>query len=216
VIAKIANFIANENPDIVGLIEVDIGSSRTKYVNQAEEIATKLKSHHISAVKYKSRGIATSIPILRRQANALLTRDKIPSSYFHFLPCGVKQLVIEAEIAGINLFLVHLSIRKDVRRRQLLYLAKIAKNRKPLIIAGDFNTFSGLFEIEEFQARLGLYNPNLNSMPTFPSHRPRHELDFVLCSKEIKALGFSVPSVGFSDHLPVIFDFDLNFHTYRV
>ncbi len=208
-LAKIADFISSENPDIVGLIEVDIGSSRTRYVNQVEEIASRLKHHHVSAVKYNERHIAASLPIVRRQANAILTRDKIPSSSFHFFPCGIKQLVIEAEVGGIFLFLVHLSVRKNVRTRQISHLAKIARGREPLVIAGDFNTFSGKGELDVLCSELGLINVNSTSVPTFPSYRPRRELDFVLCSRHVRPLAFSVGDVQFSDHLPLTFDFDL-------
>jgi len=42
VLAGITRFIKSEDPDIVGLIEVDTGSIRTGRVNQAEAIADSL------------------------------------------------------------------------------------------------------------------------------------------------------------------------------
>ncbi|HPN83796.1 MAG TPA: endonuclease/exonuclease/phosphatase family protein [Victivallales bacterium] len=208
VLDKIAEFISGEDPDIVGLIEVDIGSSRTRYVNQALEIASRLKHHHLSAVKYSRQHIASSIPIVRLQANAILSRDSIPSSNFHFMPCGIKRLVIEAEIGGTSFFLVHLSVRRNIRTKQIAHLAKIANQKRPLIIAGDFNTFSGVSEIEILKKTLHLYDANSDELPTFPSYRPRRQLDFVLCSHEVKKLNFKIPNVSFSDHLPIIFDFE--------
>jgi len=44
-------------------------------------------------------------------------------------------------------------------------------------------------------------------MPTYPSRNPALALDFVLYSEEIKMKDFRVPSVRFSDHLPLICDF---------
>ena len=45
VLAGITEFIRNEHPDVVGLIEVDTGSIRTGMVNQAEHIATRIHQY---------------------------------------------------------------------------------------------------------------------------------------------------------------------------
>jgi len=94
-----------------------------------------------------------------------------------------------------------------VRKRQLDFLSKLAQGDGPLIVAGDFNTFEGPKEIADFQRRLGLCNPNLEGLCTYPSWAPNRQLDFILCSEEIRILNFEVPEVKFSDHLPVLLDF---------
>jgi endonuclease/exonuclease/phosphatase family metal-dependent hydrolase len=206
---KIGDFISGIDPDVIGLVEVDIGSSRTKYINQAEEIASRVNHYHTASVKYNHRHIARNIPIIRKQANAILTKKKIPPSNFHFFPVGVKQLIIEADIGGLRFFLVHLSLMEKTRRRQVEHLIEIASGDKPVIIAGDFNVFSGRSELGRLEKRLNLYNPNTENHPTFPSCSPRKELDFILCSKRIRTINFSVVNVNFSDHLPIVLDFEL-------
>lgn len=64
-------------------------------------------------------------------------------------------------------------------------------------------------EIDMFLAATGLKNANTSRLPTYPSKNPRRHLDFVLHSKEIKIRNFQVPLVSFSDHLPVVVDFDV-------
>ncbi len=206
---KIMDFIQAQDPDILGLIEIDTGSYRTKFINQVELIAAQLKHHHQCSVKYKHGILARAFPIIRKQANAVLTKKKLPAGNFHFLPAGFKRLIIEVDIGGMRFFLVHLSIQKRVRKVQLAHLAKLAKGRSPVIIAGDFNTFSGSHEIRDFQMELGLFNPNLEALPTYPAWKPRKQIDFILCSKHIKVRRFEVPKVKFSDHLPIIMDFDI-------
>ena len=46
VLEQITQFIRNENPDLIGLVEVDTGSIRTRMVNQAEYIADSLGPLH--------------------------------------------------------------------------------------------------------------------------------------------------------------------------
>jgi endonuclease/exonuclease/phosphatase family metal-dependent hydrolase len=38
---------------------------------------------------------------------------------------------------------------------------------------------------------------------------PRHELDFILVSRDIEITDFRVPDVRFSDHRPLICDFNV-------
>ena len=206
---KIMDFIEKEQPDILGLVEVDTGSIRTKFVNQVETIANHLNHFHHSSVKYGEDSLGRTIPILRMQGNAVLTRKHVPDKQFHYFPIGFKRLIIELDIEGVNFFLVHLALKKRIRKKQFQFLAKLAKQHKNIIIAGDFNTFKGNQEIAELQQELGLVNPNKKSLPTFPSWNPRRELDFILHSKNIKVTHFSVPKVKFSDHLPIIMEYHL-------
>ncbi len=205
---RIVEFIHDSDPDLVGLLEVDTGSYRTNFVNQVELIAKHINHYHHSYVKYGKHFFSHSIPILRKQANAILTKTELPDRNFHFLPVGFKRLIIEVKLDGIRFFLVHLAINRKIRALQLSHLAKLAKGEGPVIVAGDFNTFSGEHEIEALQEELSLFNPNKRAIPTFPSWKPRKQLDFVLCSKSINVIDFQIAKVKYSDHLPIILDIE--------
>ena len=206
---KVMDYIEQEDPDILGLIEVDTGSIRTKFLNQVETIANHLNHFHHCSVKYAKISLGRALPILRKQGNAVLTRKRIPDRNFHFFPVGFKRLIIELDIEGVSFFLVHLALQKRIRKKQLEFLTELAKERRNIIVAGDFNTFRGTQEIADFQRNLQLSNPNRKSLPTYPSWRPRRELDFILHSENIKVTHFSVPDVHFSDHLPLIMEYHL-------
>jgi endonuclease/exonuclease/phosphatase family metal-dependent hydrolase len=55
----------------------------------------------------------------------------------------------------------------------------------------------------------GLKSANVHGLPSYPSRSPRKELDFVLYGKDIEIRDFRIPAVQFSDHLPLICDFEV-------
>ncbi len=207
---RIADFLRDLEPDVVGLIEVDHGSYRSKGKNQAELLADSLGHYHTHSIKYGKNSFWRHIPILKKQGNAFLARDRIRNETFHYFERGMKRLVIELELDHVIVYLVHLSLGAKARHHQLSDLYDLVKNtNKPCVVAGDFNMLWGEREINMFLAATGLKNANTENLPTFPSRQPRRHLDFVLHSKEISVKNFRVPSVAFSDHLPVLVDFDV-------
>ena len=206
----ITAFIHAQQPDIVGLVEVDGGSFRSSRQNQAEYIASALGHYHTYKSKYGDRSWVRFLPIANRQMNAFLTRDAIKEQRFLYFDHGVKRLVIQLELEEVTLFLVHLSIKFRHRQHQLCELYSLVKDmKKPYLIAGDFNVFWGDPEIELFLAATGLKSANANKSATYPSWSPKMELDFILHSPGIVIRDFQMPAVTFSDHLPLICDFEI-------
>ncbi len=206
--ASISDFIKTADPDIVGLIEVDAGSYRFGRRNQAETLADALGHYHVYELKYARHSAWLRIPVLNKQVNALLTRQTIKTRRFHYFERGVKRLVIELNLDGLTIFLVHLALTFRARHEQLLHLYSLVKEVKgPCIVAGDFNLFLGSREIRLFLEASGLRSANAINQPTFPSWRPFRQLDFILCSQHIVISRFEIPRVRFSDHLPLVCDF---------
>jgi endonuclease/exonuclease/phosphatase family metal-dependent hydrolase len=209
-IEDLARFIRGEDPDIIGLVEVDQGSYRSERMNQAEVLARLLGHYHIHGTKYDESSMARQMPLLGKQGNAFLARDTIHGSRFHYFEKGMKRLVIELELETVIVFLVHLALGFRARHSQLDSLYALVKDaRKPIIVAGDFNAPRGDRELRLFMAATGLQNPNVQGFPTFPSWAPKRQLDFILHSNEIKVRRFWIPPVIYSDHLPLMMDFDV-------
>lgn len=123
---------------------------------------------------------------------------------------SIKRLIIELELEEVAVFLVHLSLKFRHRHDQLRHLHELVKRAsKPVIVAGDFNTFWGDHEIFLFMEASGLKSANRLGLPSYPSRNPRKELDFVLYSNGIEVTQFDVPDVRFSDHRPLICDFQV-------
>ena len=121
-----------------------------------------------------------------------------------------KRLVIELEFESFVIFLVHLSLKYRHRQYQLADLySMFAQARKPVIVAGDFNVFWGDRELDLFLTASGLMNANTEGQSTYPSWAPRRHLDFILHSPTIKVTNFFIPQVQFSDHMPLVCDFQI-------
>ena len=210
VLESITQFIRAEHPDLVGLIEVDTGSVRTGMVNQAEYIADSLGHYTAYECKYGSGSINNLVPIVRKQANALLAAPSVTGERFHYFDTGIKRLIIELELDEVCIFLVHLSLKYRHRQYQLRTLHDlVVAATKPVIVAGDFNTFWGTHEIYLFMRASGLRSANSLGLPSYPARTPRVELDFILVSAGIEVNGFRIPEIRLSDHRPLICDFEI-------
>ena len=211
VLPEITRFIKDVDPDIVGLIEVDTGSIRSRMVNQAERIATELGMNTSYETKYGEKSINQILPIVRKQGNAFMAAERVHGEKFHYFDTGIKRLIIELEMEDFAVFLVHLSLKYRHRHLQLRHLHDlIEQTKKPVIVAGDFNTFWGENEIYLFMRAAGLKSANVDSVPTYPSRAPRKELDFVLFQDGIDVTNFEIPDVRLSDHLPLICEFEVS------
>ena len=210
VLPEITKFVKSVDPDIVGLIEVDTGSIRSRRVNQAEKIASDLGMNTSYETKYGAKSLNKMLPIVRKQGNAFMAAPRVHGEKFHYFDTGIKRLIIELEMSEFAVFLVHLSLKYRHRHLQLRHLYDlIAATEKPVIVAGDFNTFWGENEIYLFKRAAGLTSANADGIPTYPSRSPRKELDFILYQEGIKVTGFEVPEVKLSDHLPLVCDFEI-------
>lgn len=210
VLPEITNFIKSTDPDIVGLIEVDTGSIRSRRINQAETIAAELGMNSSYESKYGAKSINQLLPIIRKQGNAFLAAPRVHGETFHYFDTGIKRLIIELEMDDFSVYLVHLSLKYRHRHLQLRKLYDlIADSHKPVMVVGDFNTFWGENEIYLFMRAAGLKSANVRSLPSYPSRSPRRELDFILYQDGIRITNFEIPQVRFSDHLPLVCDFEI-------
>jgi endonuclease/exonuclease/phosphatase family metal-dependent hydrolase len=210
VLPEITRFIKSVDPDVVGLIEVDTGSIRSRKVNQAEKIAADLGMNTSYETKYGSKSFNQMLPIVRKQGNAFMAAPRVHGERFHYFDTGIKRLIIELEMDEFAVFLVHLSLKYRHRHLQLRRLYDlIEETEKPVVVAGDFNTFWGENEIYLFMKAAGLTSANVDGISTYPSRAPRKELDFILYQEGVTVTAFDVPDVRFSDHLPLVCDFDV-------
>ena len=91
---------------------------------------------------------------------------------FHYFDTGIKRLIIELELEQVCVFLVHLSLKYRHRQYQLRSLHDlIVKSNKPVIVAGDFNTFWGNHEIYLFMRAAGLRSANTAGAALLPGAR---------------------------------------------
>ena len=223
---KISDYLKDVDPDILGLIEIDAGTVTFRKKSGVEMFADELGMKYLAAkTKYPQKSVYKVLnhtPILRKHANAILSKYPLFDIRYYFLSKGVKRLVIqsklklavEGKVVDLYLFAVHLSLRKRTRKVQIKELAQIinACDGEKMVF-GDFNNFSGYSEFSEFLEETNMVNSIKASkdphITTFPSWKPKRHLDHVLVSQGIKINDYRVLDVKFSDHLPILIDFDL-------
>ena len=209
-LGNIGNFLHDLHPDVVGLVEVDAGSYRTRKTNQAETLAKKLGQYHVYRSKYGTESWTRRIPIFKQQGNAFIVRDGKHREAFHYFEKGMKQLVIELDLGDMAFFLLHLPLGSRLRHRQLGELYEMLQlMQKPYIVAGDFNALWGEQEVGLFLAATRLKNAHASNSPSFPSWKPKRHLDFIFHSPGIHIERCWMPKVLYSDHLPIVCDFSV-------
>jgi endonuclease/exonuclease/phosphatase family metal-dependent hydrolase len=207
---KIVDYIKSAAPDIISLIEADFGSFRVERINQVERIAAELNHEAIFQIKYDRDSMLSRVPLLNKQGNAILTNRSIQRTEFHYFQDGVKRLIIEVELAEATIFLVHLSLKYRHRQYQLEDLRGLVSGcRKPVIVAGDFNVLWGQRELQLFLAATGLISANSDGLASWPSRAPLLQLDYIFHSPQIRTKDFQVPQIRLSDHMPLIWDFEI-------
>lgn len=206
-LGRIQHYLHGLDADVLALVEID-GGSRRAPDSQVSTLATALGTgHQAFRCKYPVGSLAARLPLLRGQGNAVLSRAPMNAVRYHELSRGTKRLVIEAELEGVTLFVVHLALRPALRRRQLLELADLVRDAsQPAVIAGDLNTLQAAHELKPFLAATGLRPADASLPASWPALRPRLALDHVLVPREVAVTRFEVHDVRLSDHRPLLCD----------
>lgn len=220
---RIVGVIAELDPDIVCLQELDVGRARTGGVDQARTIADRLsmsvRFHPAMMVEAEEYGdaILTRLPERLVRAGALPTLRGIPG----LEPRGAIWIRLDVDGVELNVLTTHLGL---VPREQRLQAAALAGRdwlghpdcSGPTLLAGDFNATSITRPYQiltrnhaDCQRALGL-RPTIK---TFPSGFPAIRIDHVFVSRHIEVTAVRAPfsplSRMASDHLPLMVDFEV-------
>jgi endonuclease/exonuclease/phosphatase family metal-dependent hydrolase len=221
---RIAQVIAEYDPDVVALQELDVARSRSRLTDQARHIADHLKMdfhfHPALLIEEEQYGDA----ILSRLPMRLLKTGILPTSVsrWAFEPRGA--LLVELETAGLSVRMIntHLGLSFRERKAQIDELLspvwmdpETTENR--FILCGDFNALPGSLVYKTAAERLRDVQravPGLKTRATFSSMYPILRVDHILISPDIRVERVQVPSTPLirkaSDHLPIIADLVLS------
>lgn len=217
---KLVKALKKAGPDILALIEVDTGSLRARGKDEVRFLEKKLKlNNFVEKVKYPIKGwlkLFHHLPILDKQANAIISKFPFTRVKYHVFHEGTKRMVIEATVRcpkKLTLLVAHLALGKKARAKQIFELIKIVNGIKnPVILMGDFNTFNGEKEIKDLLTKTHLKDrislDKKDKHLTEPAWHPRRRLDYILTSPQIKVNRYAVLPFHFSDHLPLMIDFE--------
>ena len=104
--------------------------------------------------------------------------------------------------------ILHLSLGRKSRSRQLAYLAELVSRYKHVVLMGDFNCRIDHREFQELLDSTHLCSPE-REFHTYPSWRPKRGLDHILVTPDLKVQQTLVYNASYSDHLPIAIDIDL-------
>ncbi len=222
-VERIVAVIAEHDPDIVCLQELDVGRVRTGGVDQAQRIADSLgmsvRFHAAMTVEQEEYGdaILSRWPERLIRVGALPTIRGIPG----LEPRGALWTRVEKQdCPPLNVLTTHLGL---VPREQRLQAAALvgkdwmghADCQGPTILAGDFNATSITRPYQTLTRRLADCQRQIGQRPTiktFPSGFPAIRIDHAFVSPHIRVVGvraaFSPLARMASDHLPLVVDFE--------
>lgn len=193
--------------DIVALQEIDAGSYRGAFLNQAQYLAdlAGFPNWHLQVNRNYGALARHGIAVLSRLPPTGIRECRLPG----FLPGrGALLLSFGSDRRPLHVLAVHLSLGQRSRLRQLRYLSRLAMHCKDLILLGDMNCAAW-----QLERNSGLIHAGLRVADTeghsYPSWRPRRNLDHVLVSPGLKVHRARVLDHPMSDHLPVAVELDL-------
>ena len=196
---SIGQFIAGF--DIVGLQELDTGSLRSGFVDQAEYLAqVAMFPHWYSRTNRRiGRFAQHALGLLGRYRAHRIVEHRLPSA----IPGrGALEVHFGSEEAPLVVVLLHLSLSRRARRQQFDYVARVIAEHRYAVVMGDLNC-----QPESHEMLALLHDTDLRMAPhgehTYPSWRPVQAFDHILMSPALEVRETKVYPVAYSDHLPV-------------
>lgn len=221
---RIARVIAQYQPDVVALQELDAGMSRTEYLDQAHEISQYLEMEfhfhpaiHVEEERY-GNAILTHLPLKLIKAGnlPLITNQPLLE------PRGAIWVSVKVHDVNVQIINTHFGFRtmEHIPQVNALLGDKWLGNTKfqqPLILCGDFNFFPNsapykrvVQYLQDTQLQLHGHRP----VNTFSGRFPSARIDHIFTNSMFEVLNIQVPRTHItrsaSDHLPLIVDLKLN------
>lgn len=226
-LSRIADVIANQQPDVVALQELDVGRTRSGKQHQAQIIAEKLGMNFLFHPAFLLQddeqygdAILSAKPMQLQRVGVLPT---LISTKFRE-PRGALWVEITLDsskdecAAKLQIINTHLGLARRERHLQALELigeqwVSHRDCKTPVILCGDFNSLPHgrvyrllTQKFKDAQRALPKHRPRA----TFPSRYPLLMLDYLFLSEQIEVKRITVANDSLSkkasDHLPLTAD----------
>jgi len=214
-LARIAQVINEQKPDLVGLQEVDRGVERTQRIDEIAELAKLTKMDYAFAFNLKYQGGQYGVAILSR-VPIQATDHRLYSNLREAERRGLIRAEIKLGGQVVNFVTTHLDYQyEDGRVFETEQLLKALENVKgPLIVVGDFNDVpaGGAYKLmrQSFDDAWSLTNPNGEGL-SYPADKPAKRIDYIFTrsSDRIRAKRAWIPATLASDHVPVVAELEI-------
>ncbi len=212
-----AGAIKKYEADVCGLNEVRGAGPVKDYTDQTNILADKLGINRYfgEAIKVKKTSPYGNAFLSRYPIKSAET-IRIPDPFFKFEKASYETRCIIKAVADVDgkdiCFLVtHMGLAKGERKNAVKKLSELLDEIDiPVILMGDFNTEPDDKVFEPLRERLKdtqfkSVNPDVK---TYPSDKPEVKIDYMFY-RGIDCLKAETVTEVFSDHLPIIAEFDL-------
>ncbi len=206
----VADTIKKCGADIVGLQEIRNKSDAEGYDAQAKIIAHKLGFYYYfaEAIRFSGKNpygnaLLSRYPII--SAETILIPDpkfKIYPGYYE-TRCILKAK-IDVKGAILNVLVTHLGLNPNEHRKGVrTILSNLEK--KNCVLIGDFNMKPHNKKLRPIKERLYDTAEKFSAPKlSFPSDNPKHKIDYIFTSRDLKILSADIPPIVSSDHRPHI------------
>ncbi|HFD79480.1 MAG TPA: EEP domain-containing protein [Gammaproteobacteria bacterium] len=196
---RIARLMSNY--DVVGIQEADAGSARSGFVNITQYLAAA------AGFPYWDDQTNRRIGRLAQHSLGVLSRYRPTGITEHRLPGRIPGRGALAVRFGdgeesLVIMIVHLALSRRGRLSQLDYLGDLVNDYRHVVLMGDMNCRSDSDEIELLLNKTLMKEP-LHGMNTFPSWRPKRNIDHILVTPTVEVEHAEVLDYPLSDHLPI-------------
>jgi endonuclease/exonuclease/phosphatase family metal-dependent hydrolase len=103
---------------------------------------------------------------------------------------------------SLVVLIVHLALSRRGRMSQLDYIGDLVNDYRHVVLMGDMNCRSESEEMELLVNKTLMTEP-LHGLHTFPSWRPKRNIDHILVTPTVEVEHAAVLDYPLSDHLPI-------------
>ncbi len=202
---RIADYIKKQTPDIAALQEIDKCCTRSGGVDQAAELAkqTGMTAHFAKFMDYQGgeygMAILSRLPVLESRTIPLPPGSE---------PRSAAVVTVKTPAGPLTVASVHFYETEDQRMAQAIALGEaLGGGKKDAILIGDFNSEPGGNVMPWLAARFHLPEKQGAMQFTWPSDKPRENIDHVLfrLPSEWKVKDYRVlEEQVISDHRPLL------------
>ena len=187
--------------DLVGVQEADAGSARSGFVNITQYLAAS------AGFPYWDDQTNRRIGRLAQHSLGVLSRYKPRGITEHKLPGRIPGRGAMAVRFGdgdesLVVLVVHLALSRRGRMSQLDYIGDLVNDYRHVVLMGDMNCRSESDEMELLVIKTLMTEP-LHGLHTFPSWRPKRNIDHILVTPTVEVERAEVLDYPLSDHLPI-------------
>ena len=211
------NAIKKYSADVCGLNEVRGDGPLEDYTDQTNAIANGLgfKSYFGEAIKVQGtspygNAIVSRYPLKSAETFAIPDPIIKKGKYGFESRCIIKA-VVDVEGKEICFLVCHMGLNKSEQKSAVKTICALLEEINiPVILMGDFNTTPEsevLKPIRKVMNDTDEFN-SIKNMGTYPSDKPDKKIDYIFY-RDLKCLKTETIEEIFSDHLPIIADFDI-------